>query len=131
MNNLSLEKKERLDAIRIDEGSSIKEVFAKMDSDNVRLLCVYSSDIYKGILSAGDIQRAIIANYGLDTPCIEVLRKEGMRVAHVNDSYDAIKNLMLTFRTEFMPVLDDGGDLVNIYFWDEVFNTEKPEKNKI
>lgn len=131
MNNLSLEKKKKLDAISIDEKVSVKVAFTKMDSDNVRLLCVFSDDIYKGILSAGDIQRAIIANTGLETPCGEVLRKEGVRLAHVNESFSDIKGLMLKFRTEFMPVLNDKNELVDVYFWDEVFTTDKPEKSKI
>lgn len=132
MTTLTASKKAKLASISIDAKLSIRDAFAKMDTDNVRLLCLFTDDKYSGILSAGDIQRAIIGNLPLDTPSVEVLRKEGVRVAHVDEDFDSIKGLMLQFRTEFMPVLNDRGELENIYFWDEVFahqTAEKPQLN--
>ncbi|MCP5536775.1 MAG: NTP transferase domain-containing protein [Akkermansiaceae bacterium] len=110
---------------------SIREAFSKMDSDNVRLLCLIDSDRYQGIVSAGDIQRAIIANKSLDTPVREVLRTEGVRLAHQSDDFESVKKLMLEFRTEFMPVLNDEGQLVDVHFWDDVFTHVKPSKGQI
>lgn len=131
MKYLSKEKASKLKAISIDGDVSIRDAFAKMDSDNVRLLCVLVGDSYHGILSAGDIQRAIIANKSLDTFVKEVLRTEGVRLAHESDDFESIKKLMLEFRTEFMPVLNDEGELVDVHFWDDVFTHEKPDKGQI
>ena len=124
-------KLEKLRKIQIGSRMSIREAFSKMDSDNVRLLCIMDNDSYRGILSAGDIQRAIIANKNLETRCIEVIRTEGVRVANENDDFEAIKKLMLRFRTEFMPVINDTGELVDVHFWDDVFSSGKPQLSQI
>ncbi|MDA7675129.1 nucleotidyltransferase family protein [Akkermansiaceae bacterium] len=108
----------------------MREGFAKMDADIVRLLCLWNGESYAGIVSAGDIQRAIIANQPLETPMSEILRKD-VRVAHQGDSFEVINDLMLQHRTEFMPVLNDAGDLVDVHFWDDLFQTGKPEGEKI
>ena len=110
---------------------NIRAAFGKMDTDNVRLLCVVDDEGYHGLVSAGDIQRAIIANKSLDTPVIKVLRKEGVKVADEADDFQSIKKLMLKYRTEFMPVLNHAGELVDVHFWEDVFPSGKPELGQI
>lgn len=120
----------KLKNISIPASATIRDAFAKMDQDIVRLLCVLEDDQYVGIVSAGDIQRAIIANYSLETQIVSVFRSE-VRVAKAGDSFDEIRELMLKHRTEFMPVLDENGVLVDIHFWDDVFSTTEPEVGQV
>jgi len=131
MKNFKLDKLKKLVAVIILPQMSIREAFAKMDADNVRLLCIMEDHKYRGILSAGDIQRAIIGNKSLDTPVIDVIRTEKVRLGHEGDSAEEVKALMLKFRTEFMPMLNDAGELVEVYFWDDVFTSEKPKQDQI
>ena len=123
-------KEKRLQAVSINANATIGAAFEKMDSDVIRLLCVMKDSEYVGMVSAGDIQRAIIANKSLDTLLHEILRIN-LCVAHVGYSFELIRSMMLEYRTEFMPVLDDFGKLVDIYFWDEVFTTKVPDKRTI
>ena len=125
-----MQKKERLALVSIDAYETIRSALTKMDAIVVRLLCVQRKGKYFSILSAGDIQRAIIANKSLDTPIKDILRNN-VRVANINDSFESIRKMMLEFRTEFMPVLNKDGTLVDVYFWDEVFSTTTPEYRKI
>jgi dTDP-glucose pyrophosphorylase len=122
----SEDKRARLANLSLNSESTLHEAFKKMDAENIRLLCVLRDEGYLGLLSAGDIQRAIIANRPLDTQVGEVLRKD-LRVAYAHDSFDSIKAMMLDHRTEFMPVLDERGDLVDVHFWDEVFPSTGPD----
>jgi len=131
ISELKQEKREKLLGVSIDVGASLREAFGKMDHDNVRLLCVVKEGGYYGILSAGDIQRAIIGNQSLETPVSEALRTEGMRFGKEGEDYNSIKELMLKHRTEFMPVLDEEGGLVDVYFWDDVFSALKPKLDQI
>lgn len=130
MKVISSKKREKLARISLAADASMREGFAKMDRDVVRLLCLWDGDRYAGIVSAGDIQRAIIGNRALDAPLAEILRSD-VRVAHEDDSFEDIKVLMLKHRTEFMPVLDSTGDLVDVHFWDDVFSTGRPELGQI
>lgn len=127
---MKLYKSKRLKKVSIGSETTLHSAFKKMDEDIIRLLCVVKEGEYIGIVSAGDIQRAIIANKSLETYVGDVLR-EDVRVAQTSDSVESIKAMMLEYRTEFMPVLDDTGKLVDVYFWDEVFDTGKPDYKKI
>lgn len=129
--NFKFQNRDKLLNVQIDAKASIRDAFSKMDADNVRLLCITDDMGYRGILSAGDIQRAIIANKSLDTPCIDVVRTEGVRLAKNTDDFDSVKKLMLQFRTEFMPVLNSKGELVDVHFWDDIFSTAKPDPEQI
>ncbi len=124
------DKLKKLDKVSVNRSMTLRAAFEKMDSDVVRLLCVREAERYYGIISAGDIQRAIIANRSLDTTVGDSLRAD-LTVARSSWSFPDTKNLMLKFRTEFMPVLDDAGVLVDVYFWDDVFPTKKPAFGQI
>jgi len=127
---MNIRKKERISALSISPASTLVDGLRQMDRLDVKLLMVVQQGEYRGLISAGDIQRAIIANRGLDTPVSEVLRDK-TRVAHEGDSFESIKSLMLEFRTEFMPVLDESGTFVEIHFWDEVFGCGMPAHKQI
>lgn len=92
-----------------------------------KLLLVFDNDRYLGLLSIGDIQRAIIRNVDLNSPIRSILATEGRIVAGPGDTIHEIKKLMLENRTEFMPVVDNEGQLLNVYFWEELFVEKKPE----
>jgi dTDP-glucose pyrophosphorylase len=126
MKSVEPKKREKLARVSLPASASMREGFAKMDVDIVRLLCLWDGESYQGIVSAGDIQRAIIGNRELETPLGEILRPE-VRVSHEDDSFEEIKALMLKHRTEFMPVLSSAGELVDVHFWDDVFSTGRPE----
>lgn len=125
----------------MDQDQKIKERIIKkevtlinalkiMDSTGFRsLLVLDDSDIFEGILSIGDIQRAIIKNLPLDTHVSDVLR-ETPRIAHKETPVEQIKDEMLRFRMEFVPVIDKTKHVINAYFWDELFLEQKLPPNK-
>lgn len=117
--------KERIKNIIISEDDLILSALKKMDKEKVKLLIVLKDEKFFGLLSIGDIQRAIINKTPLKTEIAGILRKE-ITVAREGDSLKSIKDKMLFYRTECMPVLDTNNNLVDIHFWNEVFSlTEK------
>ncbi|MBD3796815.1 MAG: nucleotidyltransferase family protein [Campylobacterales bacterium] len=109
----------------IEPTKTILQAMKQMDENDIKLLIILEEDIFVGLISIGDIQRAIIKNISLDSNLKDVIRTN-IKVAHIEDDFNAIKEVMIEYRTECMPVLD-GGKLVDIYFWDDVF----PEERKI
>jgi dTDP-glucose pyrophosphorylase len=85
----------------------------------MKILFVFCSDIFEGILTLGDIQRAIIRGFALTDYVINIIDKNKI-YAYATDSLDVIKEKMKGIRAECMPVLD-GSKLVEVYFWDELF----------
>jgi len=102
-----------------------------MDSTGFRsLLVLDTNDLFAGILSIGDIQRAIIKNIPLDTLVSDVLR-QNPRIAHEDTPLGQIKEEMLQYRMEFVPVIDNANHVKNIYFWDELFLDKKLPPQKL
>lgn len=105
------------------------EALKKMDDLEKKLLIVLDNKRFVGLLSAGDIQRAIINNLPLDKPVVQVLRKN-IRVATPGDTFDQIKKLMLEFRMELCPVVDQNKEVKHVYYWEELFADQKIKPNK-
>jgi len=104
--------------------ATLLDALNKMDAIDRKLLLVLKNNKFVSLLSAGDIQRAIIQNVPLNTEVHEVLRK-GIRIATPNDNYEDIKRMMFDFRMELCPVVTEENDIVDIYFWEDVFAERK------
>lgn len=104
----------------IQKSSTILECIKLMDSLDRKLLVVLENKNFFGLISAGDIQRAIIQNISLDTPVGEILRKN-IRVAKPEDSFEKIKQMMFDFRMELCPVVGENQEILKVYFWEDIF----------
>jgi dTDP-glucose pyrophosphorylase len=113
--------------ININADASILYALKHMDEISRKLLLVVDSEKYIGLLSIGDIQRAIIINTDLNVPIRSILQKKDRVVAKPEDTIEDIKGIMLHHRTEFMPVVNEAGELVNVYFWEDIFGEKKLE----
>lgn len=113
-----------IERLSITPDTKLLDALSKMDVIDSKLLIVLEDDVFKSLLSIGDIQRAIIANMSFETEVKEVLR-EKVEVCRVGDTSDYIKKVMVTHRTEFMPVIDDQNKLVDIIYWEDIYKTEE------
>lgn len=111
---------ERIQNKIIDARQSIIQTMKMMDEGHTKSLLVFSGDKFLGIITNGDLQRAIIAKTPFDTPIERVISNKGKKYAHVGDDRESIKEWMRQKRAEFMPVLDSERNLVDVVFWDEV-----------
>ncbi|MGZ5189387.1 MAG: nucleotidyltransferase family protein [Flavisolibacter sp.] len=112
--------------LSIESTRNLLEALKQMDALDKKLLIVVDKNQYKGLLSAGDIQRAIIKNKSLDTFVFQILRKN-IRVGKPGDSFDSIKKMMLNYRMEFCPVVDEGNNILKIHFWEDLFQNIKTQ----
>ncbi|MBK7094095.1 MAG: nucleotidyltransferase family protein [Saprospiraceae bacterium] len=91
-----------------------------MDIIDKKMLLVFDGDKFINIISIGDIQRAILKKYPLDTQVLGVLR-QNTKFAVADESMNAIKGKMQEYRIECMPVLDNAGNLTDVIFWEDLF----------
>ena len=104
---------------------SLKLAMQSMDRLCSKLLIVVDDNrYYCGLLSIGDIQRAILKGKSLDTEIIEILRNDYI-IAKPEDSKGKIKKIMLSIRAEFMPLVNEQREIVNVIFWEDMFEKEK------
>jgi len=110
--------------------NTILSAMKKMDEIKVKILFVYDNDKFEGILTLGDIQRAIIKGHSLSDRVSNILDRNKI-YANASESIDVIKNKMKSIRAEIMPVLNNGV-LVEVYSWEDLFGkTSEPQKKLI
>lgn len=104
--------------------TTLLEGLKKMDLIRRKLLLVHDDYKYIGLLSIGDIQRAIINSADLNSSVSSIIRNDNI-IAHPETSIDEIKKLMLAIRAEFMPVVSTDNELLNVYFWEDLFGKKE------
>ena len=110
----------------VNPSASLLETMKKMDEIKVKMLFVFSDEHFEGIITIGDIQRAIINNVLLENPVSAIVNKN-KKYAKPDESIDSIRKKMLDLRAECMPVVDDEGELVDVYFWGDLFKHSEPQ----
>ena len=96
------------------------DALKKMDNLGCKLLIVMEKQKFKGLISIGDIQRAIIKKIPLESSINLILRND-IEVAKTSDSKNTIKNKIFQLRAELMPVIDEDRNLKAIYLWEDFF----------
>ncbi|MGE5355206.1 MAG: nucleotidyltransferase family protein [Deltaproteobacteria bacterium] len=106
----------------INKNDSILKALKKMDDIDKKMLLVFDGDTYMNIVSIGDIQRAILKKFPLETKVNDVLRQNTI-YASSEDHFSSIRNKMHNYRIECMPVIDTNGNLADVIFWEDLFPT--------
>ncbi len=109
---------------------TILSAMKKMDEIKMKILFVFDGDKFEGILTLGDIQRAIIKGHALTEDVVKILDRNKI-YAYSSEPIDTIKQKMESIRAELMPVLQDG-ELVEVYTWEDLFGkASEPQKKLI
>jgi NDP-sugar pyrophosphorylase family protein len=85
---------------------------------------VVDDNKFCGLISIGDIQRALLQGKSIHTEIREVLRSDCI-IAKPEDSKEDIKKIMLSIRAEFMPVVNEQKEIVDVVFWKDIFESDK------
>ena len=117
MNNISKIK----DKI-VSVNDSIVFALQKMDGHRIKLVFVFDGDKFECILTIGDIQRAIIRHSVLTDPVSSILDKNKI-YASDKEPIEHIKDVMMRELIDCMPVLNDEGEIVDVLFWHDVFDS--------
>ena len=104
----------------ISPNCSLLTAMKQMDNGGFKTLFVFADNLFEGILTIGDIQRAIIKNVSLSDRISTILDKDKV-YGFVSESEDEIRNKMRRLRAEVMPILDDNRQLVDVWFWGDLF----------
>jgi dTDP-glucose pyrophosphorylase len=109
--------------------SKIIEALKVMNDVKINLLVVLDNHTFIGLLSIGDIRRAILDNIDINKTEIKSIMRKNILVAHEEDSIEKIKNLMIERRIVCMPVVNKEYKLIDIHYWDKLFSAQKVKKS--
>ena len=107
----------------IQVSKSILEALKLMDSSKTKLLFVFDEKKFVGLLTIGDVQRAILKDVVLTSSIFTILDKNKV-YASVDEPVEDIKKKMSKLRAECMPVIDENGNLVKVYSWKDLFGSK-------
>ncbi len=113
----------------ISPQTTLIESMKLMDRLGKKLLFVFEAESFLGILTIGDIQRAVIKGVPLSAESKSVLDYNKI-YASIHDTKEQIKEKMSRLRAECMPVMDDSGNMVDAIFWKDWFLKAEPEKRE-
>lgn len=120
----------KIEERKIQENANLIQSLKKMDELAVKsLIVVDQNNYFKGVLSIGDIQRAIIKDLSLETAVSKILRSNP-KFADEDDLFDDIKALMIKWRMELCPVINAENRIVNVLFWEDLFPQENQRITK-
>ena len=112
----------------IHTDASIMDALKLMDKIDKKLVLIIAENKFIGLLSAGDIQRAIIQSKPLQTAVQDIIRTN-IKVAKSDDSFQTIKKMMMDYRMEMCPVISESNEILKVYFWEDIFEINKPTLN--
>ena len=115
MNNVS-----KIETQIVSADLTLIAALKKMDEVKTKRLFVFNGDKFDCILTMGDIQRAIIRNVPLSHPIVEILDR-GKIYGKDTQSKENIKEVMFRENIDCMPILNDKGEIVDVFFWADVF----------
>lgn len=110
---------------------SLISALKKMDEEHTKMLFVFSGIHFESILTIGDIQRSIIKGVPLTQSIESIIGKDKIYV-HKGTPEDEVKRIMVRERCQYMPVVDDNNEMIDVLLWDEFFNMPQDyEREKI
>lgn len=110
---------------------TILQSLKKMDEVKVKMLFVFNNSQFLSILTIGDLQRAIIKGIDMNAVVTTILSTKKKFVTP-SETIESVREKMLGLRSECMPVVDKDGNLVDVYFWNDIFkHSEADHRNKI
>jgi dTDP-glucose pyrophosphorylase len=121
---------ENFEKLIIDETITLLESLKIMDSISHKLLIVLNNNQISGLLSIGDVQRAIISGANINSKIIGFYKKEYI-YADENETEESIRKKMLKSRLEFIPILSKSKQIKSIIFWDEIIEFKKKPIKKL
>lgn len=116
--------------VTIPPSTTLLTALKTMDERKVKTLFVFDGNLFMGLFTLGDVQRAIIKNIGLDKEVGTILDRNKI-YGYKTESNIVIREKMRSIRAEVMPILDEDGNIDDIWFWDEVFNEQEPNIRQI
>lgn len=121
--------KEKIQHLIISPNATILEALKQMDQTKKKILFVFDGNHFVSILTIGDIQRAIIAGRNQNEAVLGI--QLGPKVyAEPGEKINSVRDKMSRLRTDYMPVVDQAGELVDIILWEDIKHIAPEERRE-
>lgn len=129
IDDMNTEILHKIDGRVIIPEKTMLDAIKQMDEQSTKMLFVMNDGKFIGLLTIGDIQRAIIRNIPMNTAISEIIDTDKI-YASPADKEEVIRERMKRLRAECMPVVD-GDELIDVIFWKDMFLKEAPSNREL
>lgn len=106
-------------------GSTILKTIECIDKSAIGIALVVDEHLHLlGVVTDGDIRRALLKNIALDSPINNIL-SENFKFAKEGDSTEHMIGLMQSFSIRHIPILNDEYQLINLETFDSLLRPKK------
>jgi dTDP-glucose pyrophosphorylase len=115
------------DELIIHPEESVRKALSQLNATAQKLLMVCDKGkILKGVLSDGDIRRALLEGITLDSSIEKVYNRHPVTVEEGAYSNDEVKKTFLERRIDIVPVVDAEGKIAAVLRWEDWLNIKRP-----
>lgn len=115
------------DELFITPADTVRIALKRLDATAQKLLLVRDGDeVLKGVLSDGDIRRAILNGVALEAAIDGIYNRKPITVQDGQYTKEGVKELFLKKRIDIVPVLDGDGHVISLLRWEDLFTVERP-----
>lgn len=108
----------------IKNNLNVKETLKRMDEGGAKILFVVDeNDVFKGVVSDGDIRRYFLSHGSLHAPVTKVYNPDPMFIKKGFKKED-VKALMIERKVEVLPIVDENMQLVDSLLWTDLFEED-------
>lgn len=116
-----------LDKYCISENETIKEAMEAIDRNLIGGAFVVDENTkVKGVITDGNIRRALLKGHNLNDS-IHGIYNENYKYVNKFVSKKKVKEMMLKYKIRQVPVLDDEGRIIDLYFLDDILSYDKKD----
>jgi len=102
----------------LPESSTIQDAVENLNNSALQIVLVINDNTeLVGTISDGDIRRGLLRGLNLKSPAMEIVQRKPMVVENGASRLE-VQILMSTSKIQQIPIVDDGGKIVSVHFWD-------------
>lgn len=116
--------KKDFSSLLIKPGIILKSAIKQLDASHRKILFVVDNNCFLiGSLSDGDVRRWILNDGNLEVNVEKVCNNKTYKVTE-DYIFDELKNVILTNKFTAVPVVNQEGKIIDVVYWDELFDEE-------
>ncbi len=131
--------KVKLKTLLITPDTTIKQAMQKLNETSERVLFVVDDQKrVLGTLNDGDIRRGLLSGRGFNDSVEKIMQEKFISIDNsMTDLENKAKQLMFKTKIERIPVLDDGGRILDVILWSDILGEKKrqtprqPQPNQV
>lgn len=123
-------KSEQFNKILVSPHDTLAKSLPCMDETGLQVLLVVNEfNILLGIITDGDVRRALLNGYDLNTPLNKIMHINP-RILPANTPLSVAKDLMATHSIKHIPLIDEDGKIKDLIIWSDCFQKNINKHNE-